>query len=136
HLSHIENKRGPPSDPSQNRVRHPHHLWAYPSFPGRTRGADIRNFWVGSETCRNRQRLSTQVVERGHRLPGLSPIVQRLERGWNWRLERHHLETGLHPGPWRQRHLAESAFRLAERRQWLRHPRLPQGDDRVRHHVR
>ena len=78
----------------------------------------------------------TQLVERSRRLPGLPALLQRLQRRRHRRPPRHHLQARLPPEPRRQRHLAQPPFRLTQRRQRLRHPRLPQSHDRVRHHGR
>src|SRR5277367_2804252 len=62
------------------------------------------------------QRIYPDMVEGGGGLPGVSALLQGLERRRHWRLARDHFEARLPAGAGRERDLAESALRLAQRR--------------------
>ncbi len=74
-----------------------------------------------------------EVVEGKRRLPDLSAQLP----GQQWRRHRrsagHHRPAGLPEGTGRRRRLAVAGLQVAERRQRLRHQRLPGHHGRVRH---
>ena len=74
------------------------------------------------------------MVEGSGRLPGLCTEFSGLERRWYWRSERDHAASGLSEEARHERDLVFAALRFAKCRQRVRHSRLSQGDEGVRHH--